>query len=101
LKSKSGFVTLQEYLNESARSSVLKEDDRNRIYSDAFSEFEKLKAANMHWDVAELTFHIYKELASRSRFANVDYIYIDEVQDLTQMQIALFRYICKNDVNLI
>jgi thymidine kinase len=60
-----------------------------------------MKSLKGQWDISDLTFHIYTQLASRNTDLDVDYVYIDEVQDLTQTQIALFRYVCKNDVNIL
>lgn len=45
-----------------------------------------------------MTTFLYKQLESGDfKLDPVDFVYLDEVQDLTQMQIALFRYVCRNN----
>lgn len=46
---------------------------------------------------SDLVTYIYQQLKKKNDIAAVDYVYVDEVQDLTQVQIALFRFICKNN----
>ncbi|PIA31055.1 hypothetical protein AQUCO_05300110v1 [Aquilegia coerulea] len=78
------------------RVSSINRDRREKIY-DIFLDYEKKKMQNGHFDLADFV----NDLHHRLRFGCyggelMDFVYIDEVQDLTMRQIALFKYVCKN-----
>ncbi|XP_056164570.1 uncharacterized protein LOC115681834 [Syzygium oleosum] len=78
------------------RVSTLSIQRREEIY-DAFEDYEKVKMKNDEFDLADLVNDLHRRLF-REQFTGkvVDFVYIDEVQDLTMRQISLFKYICRN-----
>ncbi|XP_030461792.1 uncharacterized protein LOC115681845 [Syzygium oleosum] len=86
-----GYVSLSE-----GRVSTLSIQRREEIY-DAFEDYEKMKIKNGEFDLADLVNDLHRRLFLE-QFAGsvVDFVYIDEVQDLTMRQISLFKYICRN-----
>ncbi|RUS29895.1 AAA domain-containing protein [Jimgerdemannia flammicorona] len=77
-------------------SFTFNRDERNEIYR-LFLKYETKKRGKRDWDVGDLTSHIFLELANtRYRGRIIDYIYVDEVQDLTPAQIAIFKYVCRD-----
>lgn len=49
------------------------------------------------YDVGDMVIHLHKELEQGGFLGQpLQYVYVDEVQDLTQAQIALLKYICPN-----
>ncbi|KAL3731195.1 hypothetical protein ACJRO7_028121 [Eucalyptus globulus] len=85
------YVSLSE-----GRVSTLSIQRREEIY-DAFEDYEKMKLENDEFDLADIVNDLHRRLV-RGQFAGniVDFVYIDEVQDLTLRQISLFKYICGN-----
>jgi tetratricopeptide (TPR) repeat protein len=97
LSSSDGYLELNNYLQlADRRVSILNADDRREIYK-VWLQYEHLKEERQKWDIADLTFNLLKRFQTNS-FDNeaVSHVYLDEVQDLTQTQIGLFRYICRN-----
>ncbi|XP_039173773.1 uncharacterized protein LOC120286031 [Eucalyptus grandis] len=78
------------------RVSTLSFQRREEIY-DAFEDYEKMKMKNGEFDLADLVNDLHCRLLHGQFAGNVvDFVYIDEVQDLTMRQISLFKYICRN-----
>ncbi|XP_026393453.1 uncharacterized protein LOC113288585 [Papaver somniferum] len=78
------------------RVSTLSRDLREMIY-DIFLDYEKKKLLNGEFDLADLVMDLHQRLKKGSyRGDLMDFVYIDEVQDLTMRQAALFKYICQN-----
>ncbi|KAL3731199.1 hypothetical protein ACJRO7_028125 [Eucalyptus globulus] len=85
------YVSLSE-----GRVSTLSIQRREEIY-DAFEDYEKMKMKNGEFDLADLVSDLHCRLFCGQFAGNVvDFVYIDEVQDLTLRQISLFKYICRN-----
>ncbi|XP_042981754.1 uncharacterized protein LOC122311308 isoform X2 [Carya illinoinensis] len=78
------------------RVSNLSRQEREIIY-ELFQNYEKMKMENGEFDLADLVIDLHRRLRIGSYAGDkIDFVYIDEVQDLTLSQIALFKYICKN-----
>uniref|UniRef100_A0A803KZ79 UvrD-like helicase ATP-binding domain-containing protein n=1 Tax=Chenopodium quinoa TaxID=63459 RepID=A0A803KZ79_CHEQI len=90
-------LSLQSYMQLSkSRVSKFSEDERELIYK-IFEDYEKKKVVRGEYDLADLV----NDLLCRFKCENyegelMDFVYIDEVQDLTMKQLALFKYICSN-----
>ncbi|XP_047306374.1 TPR and ankyrin repeat-containing protein 1-like [Impatiens glandulifera] len=96
-KTYSGKLDLEEYKALSnGRTSTLTKQRRHEIY-EIFLDYEKMKSENGDFDLADLVIDLHHRL-SKERFQGdeIDFVYIDEVQDLSMQQIALFKYVCKN-----
>ncbi|XP_008236769.1 PREDICTED: uncharacterized protein LOC103335533 [Prunus mume] len=59
--------------------------------------YEKMKRRNGEFDIADFVNDIHRRF-KREKYEgdDIDFVYIDEVQDLAMSQIALFKYICSN-----
>ncbi|RZC51571.1 hypothetical protein C5167_019991 [Papaver somniferum] len=78
------------------RVSTLSKDLREMIY-DIFLDYEKMKLLNGEFDLADLVMDLHRRLRKGSyQVDQMDFVYVDEVQDLTMRQAALFKYICQN-----
>ncbi|KAI3888827.1 hypothetical protein MKW92_003170 [Papaver armeniacum] len=78
------------------RVSTLSKDIREMIY-DIFLDYEKKKLLNGEFDFADLVMDLHRRLRQGIYLGDqMDFVYIDEVQDLTMRQAALFKYICHN-----
>ncbi|XP_019165856.1 PREDICTED: uncharacterized protein LOC109161799 isoform X2 [Ipomoea nil] len=86
-----GYISMSEN-----RTSTLNEKKREVIY-DIFLGYEKMKMERGEFDLADLVNDLHLRLKSENLNGDkMDFVYIDEVQDLTMRQISLFKYICKN-----
>ncbi|KAL8483086.1 hypothetical protein ACS0TY_025947 [Phlomoides rotata] len=91
MRSKEAYISLSE-----SRVSTLTADTRSMIY-DIFQDYEKKKLNRGEFDLADFVNDIHLRLKNKDLLGDkMDFVYIDEVQDLSMKQISLFRYICKN-----
>jgi len=78
------------------RFSSLSSKMREKIY-DVFLDYESMKRTAREFDMSDFVNSLHRSLVSEGyNGALVDFIYIDEVQDLTMSQIALLKYVCRN-----
>ncbi|KAI3898566.1 hypothetical protein MKX03_030491 [Papaver bracteatum] len=87
----------EEYiLLSEGRVSSISRERREMIY-DIFLEYEKKKILNDEFDLADFVTDPHRRLKTGCYQGDeMDFVYIDEVQDLTMRQIGLFKYICRN-----
>jgi superfamily I DNA/RNA helicase len=92
-----GLLTLKAYLEMAdRRGSSFSVDQRSEIFK-LFQQYEKRKRMIGDHDVADVVGHVYCELTREGyRGVKNQFVYIDEVQDLTQAQLALFKFVCRN-----
>ncbi|KAL4392729.1 hypothetical protein AHAS_Ahas03G0374200 [Arachis hypogaea] len=92
-----GKLSRNDYLLLSEnRASSLTKQKREMIY-DVYLSYEKLKLDKGEFDMADIVVDLHRRLRSkRYEGDEMHFVYIDEVQDLTMSQIALFRYVCQN-----
>uniref|UniRef100_N1QYH3 Putative ATP-dependent helicase n=1 Tax=Aegilops tauschii TaxID=37682 RepID=N1QYH3_AEGTA len=92
-----GKLGRQDYVMLSdKRFSCLNNEKRDRIY-DIFLEYESMKCTAKEFDLSDFVNSLHSSLASEGYHGDmVDFVYIDEVQDLTMTQIALLKYVCMN-----
>ncbi|KAK3222752.1 hypothetical protein Dsin_009777 [Dipteronia sinensis] len=90
-------LSREDYIQLSrGRVSTLSTRKREKIY-DVFLNYEKMKLKNGEFDLADLVIDLHCRLRDENFHVDLmDFVYIDEVQDLTMSQIALFKYICRN-----
>ncbi|CAM0903002.1 unnamed protein product [Alopecurus aequalis] len=78
------------------RFSSLNSEKRDSIYS-IFIAYESLKSTAGEFDLSDFVNSLHISLVSEGYNGDlVDFVYIDEVQDLTMTQIALLKYVCRN-----
>ncbi|KAM0823294.1 hypothetical protein ACQ4PT_070967 [Festuca glaucescens] len=78
------------------RFSSLNSEKRDRIYS-IFIAYESMKSTAREFDLSDFVNSLHISLVSEGYNGDlVDFVYIDEVQDLTMTQIALLKYVCRN-----
>ena len=92
-----GKLRMESYLQLSeGRASTLSWQQREMIYN-IFLDYERMRVERGEFDLADLVNDLHRRLThERYDGDSIDFVYIDEVQDLTIRQIALFKYICKN-----
>ncbi|XP_022776511.1 uncharacterized protein LOC111318116 isoform X2 [Durio zibethinus] len=92
-----GRLKEEDYIKLSeGRASTLTRLERQMIY-DIFQDYEKMKGENGEFDMADVVIDLHYRLQNERYEGDImDFVYIDEVQDLTMRQIALFKHVCKN-----
>lgn len=92
-----GTLCQQKYVSFSSnRGSTLSMEKRVNVYK-IFADYEKKKVANGDFDLADLVMDLHSRLKDKRYDGDeMDFVFIDEVQDLSIRQISLFKYICKN-----
>ncbi|KAL6607967.1 hypothetical protein ACP70R_041030 [Stipagrostis hirtigluma subsp. patula] len=96
-KSPNGKLEKQDYIMLfDRRFPSLRTKMRDKIY-DIYLCYEKKKCAAGEFDLSDFVNSLYSRLSTDSYSGDmVDFIYIDEVQDLAMNQIALLKYVCSN-----
>ncbi|CAH1443461.1 unnamed protein product [Lactuca virosa] len=96
-KAPNGILSREDYVALcDARTSILDAQKREMIYS-IFVQYEKIKLEKENFDLADLVNDLHQRLEFEGYKGDyMDYVYIDEVQDLTMRQILLFKYVCTN-----
>ncbi|KAJ0433421.1 putative TPR and ankyrin repeat-containing protein [Helianthus annuus] len=78
------------------RTSIFDDQKREIIYS-IFLQYENKKVENGNFDLADLVNDLHQRLEVEGYVGDLmDYVYVDEVQDLSMRQIMLFKYVCPN-----
>ncbi|XP_022776512.1 uncharacterized protein LOC111318117 [Durio zibethinus] len=92
-----GRLDEEDYIKLSeGRASTLSRHERQVIY-DIFQDYEKMKGEKGEFDMADVVIDLHHRLQNERYEGDImDFVYIDEVQDLTMRQIALFKHVCKN-----
>ncbi|XP_062004037.1 uncharacterized protein LOC133721436 [Rosa rugosa] len=92
-----GKLSREDYVKLSeGRASNLSKQKREQIY-EIFQDYEKKKMGNGEFDLADFVNDLQRRLKHEKYVGDqMDFIYIDEVQDLTMSQIALFKHMCNN-----
>ncbi|KAI3730446.1 hypothetical protein L1987_61616 [Smallanthus sonchifolius] len=93
----SGKLSFEGYsLLAESRSSKLTKQKRENVYS-LFQAYENKKTERGEFDLGDLVIDLHHRLKNvRYEGDQMDFVYIDEVQDLSMRQISLFKYICQN-----
>ncbi|XP_075105039.1 uncharacterized protein LOC107773872, partial [Nicotiana tabacum] len=85
------YISMSEY-----RVSNISAEKRNGIY-DIFRAYEEMKMERGEFDISDVVNDLHHRLKCHNLDGDkIDFVYIDEVQDLTMRQISLFKYICRN-----
>lgn len=92
-----GKISRKDYVSMSEnRISTLDKSQRENLY-DIFQQYERKKEKNGEYDWDDLVMDLHRRLGEKEHGAlDFDFVYVDEVQDLTMVQIALFKHVCKN-----
>ncbi|CAN1143688.1 TPR and ankyrin repeat-containing protein 1 [Linum perenne] len=94
--SETSFSRSDYVLLSNNRASSLDEQQREMIY-EIYEDYEKMKMERGDFDMADLVLDLHKRLKTGKYKGDLmDYVYIDEVQDLTMRQIAIFKHVCRN-----
>nr|GEX72619.1 UvrD-like helicase, ATP-binding domain, P-loop containing nucleoside triphosphate hydrolase [Tanacetum cinerariifolium] len=79
-----------------SRTSTLNKEKREIVYI-LFEAYEKMKSERGEYDLGDLVNDIHHRLKNRKyKGDQMDFVYIDEVQDLSMRQTSLFKYIFQN-----
>ncbi|BFG15995.1 hypothetical protein CerSpe_022680 [Prunus speciosa] len=92
-----GKLNREDYVRLSeSRGPNLSKQKREAIY-DIFQAYEKMKMKNGEFDLADFVIDLHRRLRHEKYGGDkMDFVYIDEVQDLTMSQIALFKHMSIN-----
>lgn len=91
-----GRLSKLDYTRLAKGRSTLSWKQRERIY-DIFLDYERMKNEKGEYDLADLVIDLHHRLkCSQYTGDQMDYVYVDEVQALTMMEIALLKYLCGN-----
>ena len=92
-----GKLSREDYvLLSDVRVSCLSKQKREIIY-DIFQNYEKMKNEKGEFDFSDLVIDLHHRFrVERYKGDEMNFVYVDEVQDLTLSQLTLFKYICKN-----
>nr|XP_043619966.1 uncharacterized protein LOC122591790 [Erigeron canadensis] len=92
-----GKLSYERYsLLAETRSSTLNKEKRETIYT-IFQAYEKMKTEQGDFDLGDLVNDIHRRLENAHYEGDMmDFVYIDEVQDLSMRQISIFKHICQN-----
>ncbi|GJZ07484.1 UvrD-like helicase, ATP-binding domain, P-loop containing nucleoside triphosphate hydrolase [Tanacetum coccineum] len=92
-----GKVSYEGYcLLAKSRSSTLTKEKREIVYN-LFQAYEKMKSERWEFDLGDFVNDIHRRLKNGNyKGDQMDFVYIDEVQDLSMRQLSLFKYICQN-----
>ncbi|GKA22432.1 UvrD-like helicase, ATP-binding domain, P-loop containing nucleoside triphosphate hydrolase [Tanacetum coccineum] len=91
-------IALQTFMRsrEVTRSSTLTKEKREIVYT-LFQAYEKMKTKCGDFDLGDFVNDIHQRLKKGNYEGDqMDFVYIDEVQDLSMRQISLFKYISQN-----
>ncbi|GKF23419.1 UvrD-like helicase, ATP-binding domain, P-loop containing nucleoside triphosphate hydrolase, partial [Tanacetum coccineum] len=79
-----------------SRYSTLTEQKRAIIYK-VFEAYEKMKTECEEFNLGDFVNDIHQRLRNGNYEGDqIDFVYTDEVKDLSMRQISLFKYICQN-----
>ncbi|XP_048422280.1 uncharacterized protein LOC103932355 [Pyrus x bretschneideri] len=92
-----GRLSREDYVQLSeGRVSDLSKQKREVIYK-ICQAYEKMKSEKGEFDLADFVIDLHRRIRHEKFVGNhMDFVYIDEVQDLTMSQIALFKHMCNN-----
>ena len=89
LSTKDGWLTKEDYINFGAKMAPNFRDDREYIY-ECFKEYQTVKTRRGYFDDNDLVHNLYHRLLKMDRKeALIHRLYVDEVQDFTQAELAL------------
>ncbi|CAN6700208.1 unnamed protein product [Malus baccata var. baccata] len=92
-----GRLSREDYVQLSeGRVSNLSRQKREVIY-EICQAYEKMKSEKGEFDLADFVIDLHRRIRHEKFVGDqMDFVYIDEVQDLTMSQIALFKHMCNN-----
>ncbi|XP_038876924.1 uncharacterized protein LOC120069278 [Benincasa hispida] len=91
-----GRLSKVDYTGLAKGQSALSRKQRERIY-DIFLDYEKMKNEKREYDLADIVIDLHHRLKGFQYMGDrMDFVYVDEVQALTMMDIALLKYLCGN-----
>ncbi|MGL4803194.1 MAG: ankyrin repeat domain-containing protein [Cetobacterium sp.] len=93
---KNGLISLDEYLSLADEYSIYDVEKREKIYKIAIAYQNYLKT-NRKLDSNDLSMMMINNVSEDKK---LDYIFIDEVQDLTEVQIFMINSLCKDKNNI-
>lgn len=87
-------ITLEEYLNLDNTYTILDIEKRKKIFN-IFKYYQEYLQKNNSYDMNDICYSFLSNVEEK-----FDYIFIDEVQDLTEIQILFIKTLLKKEKNL-
>lgn len=100
MDSAQGELCCEDYISlVHSRSSTLDDETRRNVYK-IYQSYEKIKKERREFDLADIVADIHRRLREyKYEGDSIQFVYIDETQDLTLSQIALLNCVCQNPEN--
>ncbi|CAI9275089.1 unnamed protein product [Lactuca saligna] len=92
-----GIISREDYVALCDSITSIFDAKKREINCSIFLQYEKIKMEKGNFDLTNLVNDLHQRLEFEGYNGDfMDYVYIDEVQDLTIRQIMLFKYVCRN-----
>ena len=97
LKTKDGYLSLEEYKDTGGKRAPNFKSNRDVIY-EFFEEYTKIKhkdGTKHYFDNCDFMHNLYKRVKGKGLPIGIHRFYIDEVQDFTEVELAVIFECCK------
>eukprot|EP00667_Euglena_gracilis_P002171 EG_transcript_2171 len=88
-------IAQSAYYGLGSKQAIALQDRREAVWQ-LYELYEKAKRSMNGFDLPDVVHHVYHELQRRPLRRSFDFLYLDEVQDLTQAEARLFFAVCSN-----
>lgn len=95
---KTYFLELEQYKNMPNSYSIFSEEEKNELYRFALN-YQKWLEQNNNYDENDLAVKMINK--AENNFEQYDFIVVDEVQDLSELQLYMISKLVKNKDNII
>lgn len=85
-------LTKEEYLDLRDENSTIDYSKRSYVY-EIYEKYKQFLLENEFFDDNDIARETYKKLTADDKF---DFLFVDEVQDYTELQLFLIKALCKN-----
>ena len=96
-----GSLSLEEYVDKQDRHCPLSRQQRTQVYT-LYEQYEKMKKSRREYDKCDVLQHIHEQLERHGYQGHLlDFVYVDEVQDLSMLTLRLLKFTCASPRGLI
>eukprot|EP00668_Euglena_longa_P004016 GGOE01004709.1.p1 GENE.GGOE01004709.1~~GGOE01004709.1.p1 ORF type:complete len:2212 (-),score=587.98 GGOE01004709.1:501-7097(-) len=88
-------ITQKAYCDLGRKQAIALQDHRETVWQ-LYELYKKQKKATNQFDMPDVVHHVFHQLAKRPLSRSFDFLYVDEVQDVTQAEARLLLAVCQN-----